>query len=161
MATAEENRRRNYWRWLRAGGNQIMPYPEGSFDISDMYMLNGFINLDVIPNPCVPTEWQEIMDGDTQDVFLDDFAVDARYVTASSVVFIIRGIFNEPYKTSNPGLQVGLQSQDPTFRVDENDLPSGGVARGDRLFYCGKVYEIHRNEPDGTGINELILHEVK
>lgn len=110
--------------------------------------------------PCVVTDFQSVIDLDVSEVFLQEFAVDAKYVTYLGIVFDITGIYDDEYTEVDPDTNMTVQSQGPRFRVDVNDLPPLGVHKGDKLSYCEKVYEVIRNEPDGTGINDLILHEV-
>ena len=157
MATLAAQRRRAYWRWLKSGFSQVLPYPDDVFDVKDKYMINNAI---WVIGSCVVTEFQTMLDTDVDDVFLQEFAIDAYYETYDSHLYNIKGIFNDPYVESIPDTEIGVQSIGPILRVDTNDMPPAGYHQGDKIKICNVTYRIIRAEPNGVGITDLILHKV-
>jgi len=161
MATEEQNRRRARWRWLRAGQNQFMPYPDDEIDIYDRYMINGFLFFVT----CTPSDFQSELNTDINEVFLNplEFATTAIYTDADNNSFPINGIYDDPYQEVIPETEIGIQSQGPRFKVNLCDLVNP-VRPGDKIKICvcnkSQRFTIIKSEPDGVGLTDLILHRV-
>lgn len=158
MATDLEHKVRRMWAWRKRGAVRWLPLPRDTLGIPAMYTLLGLFYL---PGYCTPSEFQECLEADLNDVFFntDDFAVNALYTDVDDSSYVIPGIYNYPYSEPIPDTTIGVQSIAPVFKVQESDI-IGEVRKGDRLKLCQGSFRIISAKPDGVGCLDLILHSV-
>ena len=83
----------------------------------------------------------------------DDFAVEVIYTPDGGSAVALTGIFdNEHYDV--PGGEVTVTGSQPRFTYEAEDI---AAAAGDTLEHEGVTYTVVDVQPDGTGVNVLIL----
>ncbi len=81
--------------------------------------------------------------------------------TDGSVATGIPGIFRDEHAAQDLGLEVDVDSIQPTVDVRRSDLPAR-PRRGDLVVLDSRPttpYRVERHESDGEGIFKLFLHE--
>lgn len=108
-----------------------------------------------------PSTFRDILEEDLQDVFFDtkEFARVGVYTPLSGTPFNLKGILDYPFEEVLPGTSVGVQGTSPKFKCREADLKYG-VSKGDKITIKLIEYNVKENQPDGTGISDLILQKV-
>jgi hypothetical protein len=114
----------------------------------------------VIPTAC-KNDFNVDLDTDIDEVFLnsDDFTTEAIYTDIDLNQYIIYGIFDDPYVSSQPDTEIGVQSVGPTFKCKLSDIEdiSGSVRKGDKILICEKEYRVQESQPDGVDLTVLTL----
>jgi len=95
------------------------------------------------------------------DVFinLDEFAIPVVYNSPKNSIVgkVINGIFTDEFEVDSPGTEISVQSLAPVVRVKTLDIPNEKVRPGDFVTIKSIDYVIKDDQPDGTGITDLIL----
>ncbi len=98
---------------------------------------------------------------DDLDTFINEkeFAVAVSYNSpANGVVGLaISGIFTDEFEQAAPETDMQVQSIAPVVRVKTCEIPNEKVRPGDWVTIESVEYIIKEDQPDGTGITDLIL----
>ena len=95
------------------------------------------------------------------DVFINskEFAIPFTYNSPKNSIVSksIDGIFTDAFEVDDPNTDISVQSLAPVIQVKTKDIPNNKIRPGDWVTINSIEYFIKDDQPDGTGITNLIL----